>query len=112
MKLDLQRRDKEVYNHRSLAEFFQSTDLAQLLELTSVGREFTWTNNSVGAEFKETRLDRAFTKNTNQHWIDYWPKARFEYFSGTSDHKGMIVAFSQVEKGKKPFRLFNSWLDD
>lgn len=25
---------------------------------------------------------------------------------------GMIVTFTQTEKGRKPFRLFNSWLDD
>lgn len=41
-----------------------------------------------------------------------WPATRHEYFNGTSDHKMMMVTISQVEKGRKPFRLFNSWLED
>lgn len=57
-----------------------------------------WSNNSLGDDFKQTRLDRAFT---NKPWIDYWPDSRLEFFNGTSDHKGMMVTFSQVEKGGK-----------
>lgn len=30
----------------------------------------------------------------------------------TREHKGMLVTISQAKKGKKPFRLFNSWLED
>lgn len=48
------------------------------------------------------------------YWIDCWPAARLEFFSDTSDHKGImdLVTFSQAEKGRKPFRLFNSWPED
>lgn len=79
------------------------------MEMPSIGGKFTWTSNSTGVGFKQTRLDRAFT---NQAWIDFWPDARLEFFNGTNDYKGMIVTFSQVEKSNKPFRLFNNWLED
>lgn len=81
------------------SDFIQATDMAaQLMEMSSIGGNFTWTNNSVDSNFKQTRLDRALT---NQHWIDTQHEARLEFFSGASDHKGMIVTFYQMEKGRK-----------
>lgn len=83
--------------------------MAQLLEMSSIGRNFIWTNNSIRPNFKLTKPDGALT---NQHWIDCSPAATLQLLSDASDFKGMIATFSQVEKGKKPFRLVNSWLED
>lgn len=78
--------------------------------MPSIGGEFTWTNNSLGDEFKQTRLDKAFI---NQLCIDFWSDSRLEFFNGTSNHKGrMIVTFSLVKKDNKPFKLFSSWVED
>lgn len=97
-----------IYNHGGQAEFIEATNLAHLQEMLSSG-DFTLSNNSIGALFKQSRLDRAFI---NMHWMEKWPASRLEFFSGRSDHKGMLVKISQVEKGRQPFRVFNSWLED
>lgn len=39
------------------------------------------------------------------------PEARLEFHWGISQHKSMIVTTSQVGKGTKAFRLFDSWLE-
>lgn len=105
-----ERIDTGTYNHGGPAEFIQATTrLAHLLEMPSVGGDFTWTNNSIGPRHKQSKLDRTFT---NIHWIDAWPIARLEFFSGASDHNGMLVTISQTERGRKSFRLFNSRLED
>lgn len=44
--------------------------------------------------------------------MNTWPEVRVDFHNGSSDHKAMIIILSQVEKGAKPFRLYNSWLED
>lgn len=58
-----------------------------------------WGVNSLGPTTPRDLifLYRAFT---NQQWIVMWLETRLEFFSGTGDHKGMIVTISQAERGK------------
>lgn len=79
------------------------------MELSSIGGKYSWTNDSPGPNFIQSKLDRAFA---NQLWIDTWPEARVVLHNGSSDHKGMIITILQVEKGSKPFRVYNYWLED
>lgn len=41
-----------------------------------------------------------------------WPNARIEFFSGIKDNKGIAITLFQAERGAKPFRIYNSWLED
>lgn len=98
-----------VYLHGGPSEFKDATNIAHVFELPSIGGEYTWTNNSPGPNFTQSKLDIDFT---NQSWIDKWPEVRVEFHNGTSDHKAMIIVFSQAEKWTKPSRLYNSWLEE
>lgn len=49
------------------AEFIAAMETAQLLELPSIGGDFTRSNKSIGGNFTESKLDRTFT---NMKWID------------------------------------------
>jgi len=74
--------------------------------LQAIGGDFTWNNKAAGPNFTQSKLDRAFT---DLRWIDIWPQARVEFYKGsTSDHATMIITFSSIEKGGKPFRLYDS----
>lgn len=88
-----------IYNHGGgPSEFIQAINLAHLLEMLSMGGEFTWSNNSLDTEFKQTRLDRTFI---NQHWIDTWSETKLKFFSGTSDdavEDSIINAFIKYYK--------------
>lgn len=58
----VERRCSGTYKYttmESLQNLFRlpSTNQAQLLEISSIGSEFTWKNNSLGDDFKQTRLD-------------------------------------------------------
>lgn len=89
-------------NHGGPSEFLHVTMASHMIELPSIGGDFTWTNNAVGSS-RQSRLDKALT---NLHWMDVWPHSRLECFIGTSsDHVTMIISFTSIEKGSKPFRL-------
>lgn len=97
-----------IYYHSGPSEFLNATLATQLIELSSIGGEFTWTNKSVGSVARFSRLNIVFT---NLKWIDLWPQSRFEFYRGSSsDHVIMIIAFSTPKKGHKPFRIYESWL--
>lgn len=104
-----ERVNRGISNHGGPSEFISKTNIAEIIEMPSIEGDFTWTNNQVGLNFIQSKLDRAFT---NQKWIETWPETRVDFHVGTSDHKAMVITFSQAEKGTKPLRIFNFWLED
>lgn len=85
----------------------RARNTAQVVEMSSIGGYFTWTNKQPGPNFTQYKLNRALI---NQVWIDKWPEARLEFHVGYIDLKAMVINNSQDEKGSKPFRLYNTWL--
>lgn len=76
-------------NHGGPSEFPQATLSLQLIELPSVGGEFTWNNKSVGP----TRLNKLDKTFTNISWIDLWPQSKLElYRSSSNDHATIIIS--------------------
>lgn len=54
--------------------------------------------NSVGAKFRQNKLDRAFFNE----WLEKWPGARTDFFRGvTSGHAAMIIRFTFLAHGSK-----------
>lgn len=76
-------------------------------ELETIGGEFTWSNGA-GALHTRSKLDRVLG---NAHWITRWPQVRPRLvFETTSDHAGIHIQLTRIEKGTTPFKFYNSWL--
>lgn len=83
-----------MYSHGGPAEFFATTNQAELLEVPSIGGEYTCNNRHAGDAFVQSTLDRAFS---NQEWVNLFPDVRVEFWFGSySDHAIMIVSLVQI----------------
>lgn len=104
-----ERQGPDTHSHGGPSEFISATYSAHLMELPSIGGEFTWSNNFPGENFRQSRIDRAFT---SQEWIGKWPDSSVEFYRGLmGDHAYMSIRFSTIQRGTMPFKVYTSWLD-
>lgn len=76
-------------------EFSEATDQANLVKIPFLGGKFTWSNNSLGSNFKQSGT--GLLSMRMEEWIRRCPEARNEIFSClSSDHASMIVTFSVI----------------
>lgn len=52
-----ERISQEVYSHCGPSEFLHATMASQLIDLPSVGSNFTWPNNSIGPYFSLSLIE-------------------------------------------------------
>lgn len=103
------RQGSDTYTHGGSNEFISSTDSAHLVKLPSLAGEFTWSNNPPRDNFRQITIDRAFD---NQEWTEKWPNTRVGFFRRLMrDHASMTINFSTIQKGTRPFKVYNSWLN-
>lgn len=76
-----------MYNYGGPIKFIHATDHANMVELPSLGGDFTWSNNSPGVNSKQNKLDSAFT---NEEFVRRCPEARNEFHSVVSS-ESMIM---------------------
>lgn len=58
---------QQVYDHGGPSEFIDATNPANIMELPSIGGNFTQLNNSAGPHFTQRKLDKAFV---NEELLD------------------------------------------
>lgn len=108
-QLPEERQGLGTYTHGGPNEFIACTDSAHLLELPSLGGDFTWNNNSLSKNFIQSKIDGAFTC---QEWISKWPNSRMEFFRGlVRDHTSVTIVFSNILRGTRSIKIYNSCLD-
>lgn len=87
------------FDSQATTEFIEVVD--GLIELDPVDRLFTWSNRHV-----RSRIDRTFV---NDSWLAMWPRARPTHLhSSSSDHTTMLLEKISSERGKKPFKMYNT----
>lgn len=88
------------------ADEFESA-IVGFTELEAIGEIFTW-SNGIGPLHTSSRLDRALG---NPRWIARWPQSRPRLLMGTSsDHAGLQLQLTHLEKRSTPFKFCTSWL--
>ncbi|XP_030471824.2 uncharacterized protein LOC115689808 [Syzygium oleosum] len=79
-----------------------------LIEPLSTGPFFTWTNKSMGDNFKASKIDRVLI---NAEWQNKYNHYSVEFlFPGVSDHSPCLVRLDTTYRRRKPsFKFFNFW---
>ncbi|XP_026458780.1 uncharacterized protein LOC113359344 [Papaver somniferum] len=82
-----------------------------LQDLSSIGREHTWSNNDLGTGKNISRLDMAFT---NGSWSLHFQDSKLLHLTQNgSDHcHVMLVTDYSQPKLWKPFKFFQTWIQD
>lgn len=91
----------------SIKEFNDWIDELEVVEAPWVGRSFTWFRPN-GAS--RSKLDRFLM---SLKWLDRWPATtQITLPSNFSDHCPVMLRFSSIDCGPKPFRIVDCWLSD
>ena len=86
----------------SMQEFNEWIEDMELLEVPTVGRQYTWFRPN--GESK-SRLDRALI---SPEWRDTWAESvQFTLSRNFSDHCPILLKANNVDWGPKPFRILN-----
>ncbi|XP_062075575.1 uncharacterized protein LOC133779657 [Humulus lupulus] len=97
---------KVKYN-KSVA-FRQCIERCNLEDVKFTGSFYTWNNKQQGNDRIYSKVDRVME---NQRWLDWYTAAEVTFSNeGMFDHcPAMLTVYSDVGKGKKPFRYFKMW---
>ncbi|GLU18032.1 hypothetical protein SLE2022_343540 [Rubroshorea leprosula] len=91
---------------REMKEFDEFIMRAELIDLPLLGRKFTWYNSN-GQQM--SRIDRFLV---SEDWISKWSDMKQWGLKRTvSNHCPILLKNEKVDWGPKPFKFFNSWLD-
>ncbi|KAH1199243.1 mRNA-capping enzyme [Glycine max] len=91
----------------SMQEFNEWIEDMEVLEVPTVGRQYTWFRPN---DESKSRLDRALI---SPEWRDTWPESvQFTLSRKFSDHCPILIKANNVDWGPKPFRILNCWLTD
>lgn len=78
-----------------------------MVEIDSVGGFFTQSNGTRERHMR-LKLDRLLN---NDAWILKWPNTKPTLLHGTtSDHAVLLIELVVVERGKNPFKMYNSYI--
>ncbi|KAK9928646.1 hypothetical protein M0R45_025770 [Rubus argutus] len=93
---------------RLLREFLDANDL---IELSSKGQNFTWSNNWSNDGLIKIKLDRGMV---NTKWLERWPESSvFNSPCLASDHCPLIFDYDPpFSRGPKLFKSESMWVDD
>ncbi|XP_070007794.1 uncharacterized protein [Nicotiana sylvestris] len=82
-------------------DFKNFVEEAGLSEMRTIGRYYTWTNNTV-----HNRIDRILV---NAEWIQKWPQMEGIIKQPEfSDHCPLMITMAEyIVQGKRPFKFFN-----
>ncbi|GKU89448.1 hypothetical protein SLEP1_g3583 [Rubroshorea leprosula] len=91
---------------REMKEFDEFILRSELIDLPLVGRKFTWYNSN-GKQM--SRIDRFLV---SEDWIAKWSDIKQWGLRRTvSDHCPILLKNEKVDWGPKPFKFFDSWLE-
>ncbi|GKV47542.1 hypothetical protein SLEP1_g54439 [Rubroshorea leprosula] len=91
---------------REMKEFDEFIRRIELIDLPLLGRKFTWYNSN-GQQM--SRLDRFLV---SEDWISKWSDIKQWGLKRTvSDHCPILLKNEKVDWGPKPFKFFDSWLE-
>jgi hypothetical protein len=89
-----------------LREFGEFVEAADLLDVQLLGRKFTWFHPN-GRSM--SRIDRALI---SADWENLWGSAALWVLDrDVSDHCPLLLKYSTMDWGPKPFRFNNHWLN-
>lgn len=92
----------------SMDEFNLALHDAKLFELQHKGAYFTWSNNQLGKDCINTRIDRVLC---NELWMNKYKEAWAEVIpSIDSDHCVLCIHSAEEERVRSPFRFINAWV--
>ena len=98
---------ERLYGDNSMQEFNEWIDDLEVLEVPSMGRQFTWFRPNGESR---SRLDRFLI---SPEWRDRWPESvQFTLPRNFSNHCPILLRPKDVDWGPKPFRTLNCWLTD
>ncbi|XP_050233167.1 uncharacterized protein LOC126681663 [Mercurialis annua] len=91
-----------------LHELSNCVSAAGLIEIRSVGCQFTWNNNQLGINRIWRKLDRVFANgNVNENFHRIYNEA---LPCGISDHSPIVTILeSEQRSGSRKFKFFNFW---
>jgi hypothetical protein len=88
-----------------IIEFRDFVQEMELIDLPVLGRKFTWFHSGGAAM---SRLDRMLV---SEDWLSLWSNPSLWVLPRTvSDHCMLLLRFSGVDWGPRPFRFNNHWL--
>jgi hypothetical protein len=104
-----ERRGQNAANSSStrneIVEFGDFVQAMNLIDMPVLGRQFTWFHSNGIAM---SRLDRLMV---SEDWLSLWRDSSLWVLPRTvSDHCTILVKFSIVDWGPRPFRFNNHWL--
>ncbi|XP_074318903.1 uncharacterized protein LOC141655738 [Silene latifolia] len=94
--------------------FREAVDDCGLRDVTFEGHPFTFDNGQVGADNRQSRIDRAMV---TENWQDLYPYARLIHMTKEwSDHSPLKLILDgregQREGGRRPFRFEQLWVGE
>ncbi|KAL8541408.1 hypothetical protein ACS0TY_002609 [Phlomoides rotata] len=79
---------------------------SDLLEISLIGRSYTWYRPNSACKSKLNRL------LVNASWVSKWPDVRLKGGRQTlSDHVPIFIEGRKKDWGPKPFKFFNQWIN-
>ncbi|GKU94766.1 hypothetical protein SLEP1_g8212 [Rubroshorea leprosula] len=91
---------------RDMREFDNFIQAMKLVDIPLVGRKFTW--YQARGNYM-SRIDRFLL---SEGWLSKWGEARqWGLRRSMSDHCPILLKHQTIEWGPKPFRFFDSWLE-
>ena len=98
---------ERLYGDNSIQEFNEWIDDLEVLEVPSLGRQFTWFRPNGESR---SRLDKFLI---SPEWRDRWPESvQFTLPRSFSDHYPILLRANNVDWGPKPFRILDCWLTE
>jgi len=92
---------------REIARFNEFIKKSELLDISMVGRKFTWYKLKGSVK---SRIGRILV---SREWLDVWPNNKqFVFNRSIFDHCVLVLRVSSVDWGSKPFRSLDVWQRD
>ncbi|XP_031387323.1 uncharacterized protein LOC116200633 [Punica granatum] len=100
---------REVVIDQSMRDFSDFMNAAELIDHTSIGCYFTWSNKRQEG-FQVRKIDRVLV---NEKWFQGDIASTVEFLPpGISDHCPALLKFGEKENaGPKPFKFFHFWIE-